>query len=126
MNNKIIMFLLFFIFSSASVFACSNLDSSSELLNCKKKAEEESRYQMQKTYLILYNYLSDFADYQKKIKLSQEAWAESAVKNCDVYSYFAEDTSIAHDIANSECMTKEYERREEFIITIKKVADQFF
>ncbi len=125
MIKKIIMFLIFTSVST-SIFACSNIDSSSEILSCKKKAEKESRDQMQKTYLTLYNYLSDFSDYQNKIKLSQDAWFESAVKNCDIYSYFSEDASIAHDIATSECMTKEYEHRKEFIITIKKVVEQFF
>lgn len=126
MNKKIITSTLIFLFSSVSVSACTNLKSSSELLSCKKEVEAISRAKMQKAYLNLDKYLSGAVDYQKKIKLSQESWAKSATQNCDVYSYFAEEGSVAHDIAISECMASEYKSREEFIISLSDVVEQFF
>ncbi|MFS1460241.1 lysozyme inhibitor LprI family protein [Vibrio lentus] len=126
MNKKIIISIFVFLFSSASVFACSSLGSSSELLDCKKREEEESRSQMQETYSLLYEYLSDATHYQKEVKLSQKLWLESAVKNCDIYAYFAEDGSIAHNVASSECMSYEYKSRYKFLIKTKKVAEEFF
>ena len=77
-------------------------------------------------FLNLYEYLSDIPSYQKEVKLSQELWLKSAVKNCDIYAYFAEDGSIAHDEASSECMAYEYKSRYKFLIKTKETAEQFF
>lgn len=127
MNNKIRLGSIFLgLLSSISTYACSKIESSSERLNCQKAVEDESKSNMQKSYSGLYEYLSYVEGYQKQIVLSQKLWSKSAHKNCDVYSYFVEESTIVYDITFSECMTEEYKNRDKFIIHLRSVVEQFY
>lgn len=127
MTYKIkLVIILVGIFSSVTTYACSQLAEISERLACQKALEESSKSRMLETYSDLYDYLADINEYQTQIELSQKLWTEATVQNCNVYAYFAEEESVTHEVTMSECMTEEYRKRREFLVSTKTVVEQFF
>lgn len=81
---------------------------------------------MLETYSDLYDYLADINEYQTQIGLSQKLWTKATAQNCNVYVCFAEAESVIHEVTMSECMTEEYRKRREFLLSTKNVVEQFY
>ena len=112
-----ILTVLFFLSMSISSYANSNCYENGFLgaiLKCKKDVFKQGKDSYEQVYEQLVD-SSSSNDFKKQIKVNENAWLNLSLRDCEVYSFFVDDTTITNEIMKLECLTGKYNERTVFL-----------